>query len=85
MNFPIIGYEWYIKDSLGWYRPHEKTFLTYNEALQDGLKYYDIIYIGINKIENDDGLITVLEECKSCIDYQYDDETLDDMIDYFGF
>ena len=45
----------------------------------------DIIYIGINKIENDDGLITVLEECKSCIDYQYDDETLDDMIDYFGF
>ena len=72
MSPPIIGYEWYIKDILGCYRPNEKTFLTYEEALQDGLRDYDIKYIGVNKIENDDGFITVLEECKSCIEYQYD-------------
>lgn len=82
----FIGYGWHIKDGSGIYCPTEELFPTFSDALNDGHRAgYDSKYIAIDKIENDDGFCTVLEHCKDCEEFYYDDEMLDDMINYFEF
>lgn len=62
---PVIGYQWYIRMPNGEeHVPHEKTFASMLEAVQDGeLNGYSRDEIFVDKVEDDGGSITVLEHC----------------------
>lgn len=57
------GYRWYIKDGMGVYEPHEKTFNSIQGCVSDFIQRdYDAKYIGIDCVEDDDGCIEVIEK-----------------------
>ena len=61
-----VGYRWYIQFGNGEkYEPNEEMFATCDEAFADGIRSgYSPDYIGVDKAENNDGWIDVIENIK---------------------
>ena len=59
------GYRWYINFASGQYEPEEKTFPTLEQAQNAMEEYLSLAFprvaCGIDKVEDDDGCIEVLE------------------------
>lgn len=72
---PTIGYRWHIKMADGYYEPHEKTFVTYMAAITDAAANgYADAYVGVDKVEDDGGCISVIETIKEPSKVYYADK-----------
>jgi hypothetical protein len=63
----VIGYQWYINFGCHQYVPQEHTYATIEETENAIAEYLDgspipLSACGIDKVENDDGFIEVLEQ-----------------------
>lgn len=63
----IIGYQWYINYGCDQYVPQERTYATVEETQSAIIEYLNgspipLSACGIDKVENDDGCIEVLEQ-----------------------
>lgn len=71
----MFGYRWYIKDGMGLYEPHEKTFNLLHDCVLDFLQSgYSIKYIGIDYVEDDEGYIEVIRKVIKPKETYYDED-----------
>lgn len=58
------GYRWFVNEYLGSYEPHEETFNSIEEAMEDMKRYadcYSLECCGIDYVNDDDGSIDVID------------------------
>lgn len=67
------GYRWFIKDMMGEYEPNEETFATLKECVEDS-KDYEEKFVGIDFVEDNDGMITQLKRIKNVKDIYSESE-----------
>ncbi len=63
----MTGFTWWINIGVfKGYVPNETIFPTLEDAINDAIEEYPYEYIGVDKVKEDDGWITIISTVKKC-------------------
>ena len=77
----MFGYCWFVKCGFGSYEPHEETFNTLEEAMEDMKRFsdwYPIECCGVDYVNDNNGNVDVIERVIEPTAVFYDDDEDDD-------
>ena len=75
------GYCWFVKCGFGAYEPHQETFNTLEEAMEDMKRFsdwYPVECCGVDYVNDNDGNVDVIDRVIEPTAVFYDDEDDDD-------